>query len=285
MYVAFGNFYYFLYFALGIIITIGMIFFLKNKDDNFKHKVITILLFSALALHFAKLLFSPYNQMLPQSIRKVSFENICAVSTLVFPFIYLSKNKVLLDYMLVMGIASGVAAFIYPTEAMLDTFDSIYFGMKGAFSFDVIRFYLAHYIIFLVPFLLGYFELHVLKLKRLVYLPLTIMGTLALIFLNEYLLLQLGWIDKNMFYDVNIRNSSLVFGIPDYYEGIGPLFDIFVFKFLKTNPVTHEPFYWPVIWMTIPVIIWTPIVTFVSNSPFLFKRVLLNRQNRKRKFA
>lgn len=276
MYVEVGNFYYYVYFVLAMLITVGLILYLKNKDDKHKEKVITILLFSAFALHFAKLLFYPYNELFPDSIRKVSFENICAISTLIFPFLFLSKKKVFLDYMLVIGIASGIAAYLYPTEAIFDTFDSIYFGRKGAFSFDVIRFYYAHLIIFLAPFLMGYFKLHVFSFKRVYVLALMILGTITLIFVNEWVLLQLGWIDSSSFYDVNIRNSSFVFGIPEHYKEVAVIFDVFVFDFLKTHPSTGEPFYWPVLWFVVPIFIWTPVLAFVSNSPFYIQHMISN---------
>lgn len=272
MYVEVGNFYYFLYFAIAIAITIGLILYLKNKDDKVKRKVILFLLFSAFALHFIKLLFPPYNTMFPEIIRKSTFENICAVSTLVFPFIFLSKSKILKDYMIVMGIISGLAAYLYPTEAIFDTFDSVYFGMKGAFSFDVIRFYYAHLVIFLVPFLMGYFKLHEFKLKRLVFLPITIMMTLAIIYLNEVALFNLGWIDPSGFYDVDLRNSSFVFGIPSHYKTVGVIFDIFVFDFMKTNPFNGNPDYWPVIWLVIPSIIYAPVLAFLANIPFFIQK-------------
>lgn len=275
MHVEIGNFYYFLYFVFAFLITIGLILFLKNKDDRYKEKVITILLFSAFFLHFIKLLFYPYNDLYPDSIRKVTFENICAVSTLVFPFFFLAKKKVLLDYMIVIGIASGLAAYIYPTEAIFDTFDSIYFGRKGAFSFDVIRFYYAHLIIFLAPFLIGYFKLHVFSFKRVYLLALMILGTITLIYINEWVLLQLGWIDPSSFYDVDIRNSSFVFGIPEHYQHVGVLFDFFVFDFLKVHPITGEPFYWPVIWFIIPIFIWTPVLAFISNMPFYVRNQII----------
>ena len=268
MYVEVGNFYYYLYFVFAGLITIGCIYFLRKKNDKFKNRFIMGLLISAFVLHFAKLLFSPYNDLFPESIRKVTFENICAISTLVFPFLFLSKNKVLRDYMLVMGIASGLAAYLYPTEAIFDTFDSIYFGRKGAFSFDVIRFYYAHLIIFLAPFLMGYFKLHVFSFKRIAYFSAMVVMTLALIFINEFILLLLGWINPYTFYDVNIRNSSFVFGIPDHYRNVAVIFDVFVFDFLKVHPITKEPFYWPVIWIIVPVFIWAPVLAFLSNIPF-----------------
>ncbi len=274
MYVEIGNIYYYLYFVIAIAVTGTLILFLKNKNDDFKRKVILLLLFSAFFLHFAKLFFHPYIDLFPESIRKVSFENICAISTLVFPFFFLSKKKILLDYMLVMGIASGLAAYLYPTEAIFDTFDSIYFGKKGAFSFDVIRFYYAHLIIFLAPFLMGFFKLHVFSFKRVYYLALMIVGTITVIYINELLLLNLGWIDPHTFHDVNIRNSSFVFGIPDHYKNVAIIFDVFVFDFLKTHPTQDTTYYLPVLWFIIPIFVWTPVLAFLSNIPFYIQNTI-----------
>lgn len=268
LYVEVGNFYYYLYISIAITLTIGFIIFLKNKNDRIKHKVILFLLFSAFALHFLKLAFYPYHQMFPSIIRKSSFENICAISTLIFPFIYLSKNKVLKDYMLIMGIAAGIAAYIYPTEAILDTFDSVYFGKKQAFSFDVIRFYYAHFVIFVVPFLMGYFKLHTFSFKRIMYFPLMVLSIFLIIFLNEILLIQLGWIDSSTIYDIDIRNSSFVFGIPEHYKKAAIIFDIFVFDFFKSFPKEGANIYWPVVWFIIPAFIYGPILATIIAGPF-----------------
>ena len=106
------------------------------------------------------------------------------------------------------------------------------------------------------------------------------MGTLALIYVNERILLLLGWTDLASYQDINIRNSSFVFGIPDHYEKGGIIFDIFVFKFLKTNPFTGESQYWPVIWMIVPVSFIAPVVATITNSPFILKRALLKQKNK-----
>ena len=273
MFVEVGNFYYYLYIGLAILLTIIFILFLKNKDDKFKHRFILFLLFSALALHFLKLAFYPYNQMFPTIIRKVTFENICAISTLIFPFIYLSKNKILKDYMLVMGIAAGIAAYIYPTEAILDTFDSVYFGRKSAFSFDVIRFYYAHFVIFVAPFLMASFKMHVFSFKRVLYIPVMVLCIFLIIFLNELLLILFGWIDPSTIYDIDIRNSSFVFGIPEHYKNAAVIFDIFVFNFLKVYPKEGANIYFPVIWFIAPAFIYGPILAGLTMGPF----VLINK--------
>ncbi len=268
MYVEVGNFYYFLYISIAIVLTIVFTLFLRKKDEQFKHKFILFLLFSAFALHFLKLAFYPYNQMYPTIIRKITFENICAISTLIFPFIYLSKNKVLKDYMLVMGIAAGIAAYLYPTEAILDTFDSVYFGRKSAFSFDVIRFYYAHFVIFVVPFLMAALKIHVFSFKRIIYFPLMVLAVFTLIFLNELLLILFGWIDPSTIYDIDIRNSSFVFGIPEHYKKVAVIFDIFVFDFLKSYPKVGANIYYPVIWFIVPAFIYGPILATLTMGPF-----------------
>lgn len=270
MYVEVGNFYYYLYIGIAITLTIIFILFLRKKDDQFKNKFILFLLFSAFALHFLKLAFYPYNQMYPTIIRKITFENICAISTLLFPFIYLSKSKVLKDYMLVMGIAAGIAAYLYPTEAILDTFDSVYFGRKPAFSFDVIRFYYAYFVIFVVPFLMATFKIHVFSFKRIIYFPLMVLAVFSLIFLNELLLILLGWIEPSTIYDIDIRNSSFVFGIPEHYQKVGVIFDIFVFDFLKAYPKEGANIYYPVIWFIVPAFIYGPILATIIMGPFAF---------------
>ncbi len=268
MYVELGNFYYYLYIGLAIAATILLILFLRKRSDRIKNKVILFLLFSAFLLHFLKLAFYPYNQMFPSIMRKSTFENICAISTLVFPFIYLSKNKIFKDYMLIMGITAGIAAYAYPTEAILDTFDSVYFGRKSAFSFDVIRFYYAHFVIFVVPFLMGHFRLHVFSFKRIIYFPMMILLVFLVIFLNEIILIQLGWIDPSTIYDIDIRNSSFVFGIPEHYKKAGVIFDIFVFDFLKTYPKEGVNIYWPVVWFIVPAFVYGPILAILIAGPF-----------------
>ena len=89
-------------------------------------------------------------------------------------------------------------------------------------------------------------------------------------------LLNLGWIDQSGFYDVNLRNSSFVFGIPDHYKTVGVIFDIFVFDFMKTNPFNGNPDYWPVIWLIIPSIIYAPVLAFLANIPFMIQNSILN---------
>ena len=267
MYVTMGNLFYFLFILLGLMSTVGLLFLLNKKGDQTRHKVFLVLLFTAFSLHFLKLFFEPYASTFPISIRKSTFENVCAVSTLIFPFIYLSKNKILKDYMLIFGIIGGLAAFIYPTEALPAIIEDVTVN-KYVFSFDVLRFYYAHFVIFSVPFMMGYYRVHEVPYRRIFLVPMTFIFILCVIFINEFILLKLGFVEPEIFFDVNIRNSSLIFGIPDNFKGIGILLDIFVFNFLKIHPITHEPFYWPVMWIIVPVFIYVIILGFIITFSF-----------------
>ena len=79
MIVKIGNIYYFLYIIIAFTLLIGIYLFLKNKTVKFQYRFILTMCFLNLALHFLKLLFPPYIDDLPASIRKVTFENICAI--------------------------------------------------------------------------------------------------------------------------------------------------------------------------------------------------------------
>ena len=150
--------------TLGIfaIITILIGVILKNKDQESQRKALLIIAFANLALHFLKLLIPEYRDELPTSFRKVTFENICATTTIMMPFIMLSKNKVMKDYLFFIGMLGGLAALIYPTEA-LD---------RELLELDVIRFYICHIILFIVPFYMVFFGIHDLDIKRVPYFPL-----------------------------------------------------------------------------------------------------------------
>ena len=127
------DFFYFMYIALGVGFFFACYFFLRGKSARFISRFLFTIIALNFILHFCKQFFSSYRAELPGSLKKSTAENICAVSTLIFPFIYLSKNKTLKDYMFYMGVLSGIAATLLPVEAV----------GHAPFDVDVIRFYLS----------------------------------------------------------------------------------------------------------------------------------------------
>lgn len=273
--------FYLLYVPLFVLSTVLIILYLKNKSNEQRYKFIIILSILTIVLHLIKPFFFPYNSKIPELagiisfpeiLRKITFENVCAVSALIYLPVLLTKNKVALDYIVTIGLLGGFLAFMYPTEVILGQFDSVDVSYRlGLFSFDTIRFYTVHFLIFIIPFILLYFKMHELKLKRAPLLTLSVLIMMTLVLVNEFVLLKLGWLDglseklglttKELFYSHNYRNSSFVYGIADSLAKPGKIITVFVPNFMKNIPV---------LWILIPATIYAPLIytgfMFTSNK-------------------
>ncbi|HHU55699.1 MAG TPA: YwaF family protein [Acholeplasmataceae bacterium] len=257
---------YFIYLFIFIFVILFSLFLLQGKSEAFKKRYIASLLFFSLLIHFMKLLFPPYVND-TYAFRKITPENICALSTLAFPFIFLSKNKVLKDYMFYIGVISGSIAVILPLEAI----------NKSAFVFDVIRFYICHIIITVAPFLMVATGLHELDYHRIYKVPIVFLIVMAIIMINEIILIEVGLIDikdtpegKGLLEIGRYRNFSLIFGPTIEYLRDNNIYfienfiDIFVPEFFRTIPFGEyagEKKYWPILWAVVPVFIFLPLLS------------------------
>lgn len=276
-----GNFYYMLYITFCIIIFMFIYHILKDKETKKQKQFLQVILFLNLTLHFCKLLFNPYRDNLPQSIRKVSFENICAVSTLVFPFIYLSnsKNSIIKNYFYFIGVLGGGLAILIPTEAI----------DKSPFCFDTIRFYICHFVLIMVPLLSAKFGIIELDYKKSYFMPICFIIIEMVILINELILIKIGYVqctDVSMFLDRDYRNSSFIFGPTSSFDGISKIITIFTPKIFKTDYFGLNngiDFYFPILWLVIPAFIYLPIVNVVIGLPFTgkdIKKEIIEKKNK-----
>lgn len=252
MFVEMGNTYHLITLGIFLVITILVGIILKNKDQDVQRKTLLIIAFVNLGLHFLKLLIPEYREELPTSFRKVTFENICATTTIMMPFIMLSKNKVMKDYLFFIGMLGGLAALIYPTEA-LD---------RELIELDVIRFYICHMILFIVPFYMVFFGIHDLDIKRVPYFPLIFLLVECLILANEIILMEAGFVDFRdpNFMTYNYRNSNFIFGPSEDLvklsdKIIEPLVPD-IFKTVGAGNFEGQTKYIPVVWMLVPCLIY-----------------------------
>lgn len=142
-----------IYLLICAIIVVAYYFIFKNKSKKVQNIALFIPLVLAFIIHFLKPLIPVYKDNLPQSLQALTPESICAISTLIFPFIYFSKNKALKDYMVVVGTISGFLTLIIPADVL---------GIDPT-NIEVIRFFFAHLTIFMVPLLMYLFDIHKLK--------------------------------------------------------------------------------------------------------------------------
>ncbi len=260
------NFWYFFFIILSVCTSIALYFLLKNKSDKTKKIVIGSILFFNLALHFLKLTFPPYSTDKQTALSEIFYVNICATSTLFFPFIFISKSNTAKDYMVYLGIISGISAMLYPTVA-LD---------ENVLSLDVWRFYICHSIIWIAPLLTTLLGLHELDVRRILKTPICIIAILLFIICNQVLQSELGIVDLcgEDFFDVNYHNPSLIWGP----EGeVSFLFSWLTPSFMKVVPFGEfagQEKYWPLFWLMPAVVVYSLIFSIVFCFIFNYKNTV-----------
>ena len=262
----FFNLYYWIPIALTFIILFIIWFIFKNKTYEQQNKLIIILLFFNLFFHLTKLFFEPYLSGLPSTIRNISFENICAVSTLIFPFLYLSKNRILKDYLYYFGLLGGLAALFIPTEALNQPF----------FTYDTIRFYIVHSILLIAPILMMLFKLHKINYKKYWQTLVVFVVVLIIIMVNEWILGLLGWVDMTLFFDRGYRNSSFIFGPTPMFDKVANyIIDPLVPNFLRKDyfNLGIVDFYFPILWMTGIIVVYGSILLLGLASLFDYQTI------------
>lgn len=289
--------YYAVYIPFFAIITIIILKYMVKVDSGKQMLILKIIAAVGIVFHLIKPFFFPYNGKIqiegtnnpdifsfPNILRKITLENVSAVTTMLYLPILMSKRKTLLDYIVIIGFLGGFLAIVYPAEVIFGTFDSIPVDpnhyQKGLFTFDTVRFYIVHYIPLLISFSLLYLGLHRLDKKRMFYFPVMILGVLTLLFINELVIYKLGWLNEiedylvangdlaakgDLFFDRNFRNFSFVYGIPDNFKSIAVLIDALVPNFMKNFRGDN---YVPVIWITIPAFVFGPLLYLGFNFTF-----------------
>jgi hypothetical protein len=272
MVVKLGNLYYFIYLIIFVAIIAFLWLILKNRKQSTQYKVLLAISFASFIVHFLKLLIPKYYDNLPLSIRKITFENICAVSTIIFPFILLSKNKYARDYMFYMGLISGLASVLYPMEAF----------NKNPWDLDTIRFYFCHMIIFIVPFFMVIFRIHSLNIKRILAFPIMFLAVEALILVNEIILMEAGFVDfrSSDFLTYNYRNSNFIFGpTPGLEKASEVLIEWMVptpFKQVMVGEYAGSKKYTPLLWLVVPVFVYFSLLYAIIY--FIFGKLLKRKE-------
>ena len=153
--------FYYIYILICLGAFFGLYFGLRKKSEKAKYWTLYGILMFNFVLHFLKIALPYYYERgFPEVLRKCSFENICAVSTMIFPFAYLSKSNSLKDYMFYLGIISGIIGCAAPMPVI---------GLQF-YHLEVIRYYICHASIWIVPLLMVIFGIVMLDYSKRTYL-------------------------------------------------------------------------------------------------------------------
>lgn len=272
------NFWYFFWVVISFGSCAALYFLLKNKSVKTQKTVLFSLLLFAFALHFLKALFPPYSTNQSRLYRDIWFINICAANIAIFPFIFFSKNKYVKDYMFYIGVISGVISVLLPLEPIQK-------ADQSAEILDVIRFYIHHSILYIVPLLSVLLKHHKLSYKRVWVAPTGLLILMLFIILNQVFQSELGFVSlrgDDMF-KIPYKNTSYIWGpkdeISNFIAKLCPSF----FKTVPVGEFAGQTKYWPWFWLIFPAyILLTPIAFLISlifdfNN---FKRDIVSLKNK-----
>ena len=273
------NGWYFLMLFICIGSVVGLYFLLRKRSPKTQKIVLFCILLFGLILHFLKCFIPPYSLDADRLYRDIFFVNICGANIALFPFFFLTKNDRAKDYMFYIGVLSGLISILYPMEPMAKV-------NQSAEWLDILRFYFHHTMLWAVPLLMVIFKLHKLSWRRVLYVPTYLLGVMLFIIANQVLQSELGLIPlrNDDFFNINYKNSSMIWG-PN--GAIGDFLAIFCPDFFKYVPVGEyagEAKFWPWFWLIFPAYILITPVVFLISLIFDYKNFLNDMKNLKQKF-
>lgn len=273
------NFWYFFWLILAAGAIAGLYFLLRNRSQHTQKLVLFSFLAFGLLLHFLKAYIPPYSVDEARMLRDSWFVNICAANIALFPIMFWSKNKKVLDYMFYIGVISGLISLFYPQEPLAKA-DQL------ADQLDIVRFYYHHWMVMAIPMLMVMLGLHQPSYKRIWVAPTGLLLLMLFIMLNQIFQSELGFVplrNQEDFFGIGYKNSSYIWG-PGTNDAIGNFLAIFTPDFFKTVPVGEfagQIKYWPWFWMIVPCyILVTPLALLIAS---IFDRKAMGADFRKLK--
>ena len=258
------NFWYFFFLLLCVGAGVGLYLLLRNRTEKTQKAVLFSLLLFGLVLHFLKCFFPPYSTDQARLYRDIFFINICGANIFLFPFLFFSKSNAVKDYMFYLGILGGGAAMLYPIEP-LDKVD------QAAEWLDVIRFYVHHAILWIVPLLMVLLGHHKLSWRRVWMVPHGLLLLFIFIMFNQIIQSELGFVPLrgDDIFAIGYKNTSFIWGPGD--NPIGAILSHLCpncFKVIPVGEYAGQVKYWPFVWMIFPVYALTLPLCFAISLIF-----------------
>ena len=110
MFIAMFNGWYFFWLLLCAGATVGLYFLLRKRSESTQKAVLFGFLLLGFILHFLKAYIPPYSVDEARMLRDSWFINICGANIALFPILFFCKDKRAKDYMVCIGIISGLIA-------------------------------------------------------------------------------------------------------------------------------------------------------------------------------
>lgn len=242
--------------ALLLILT-GLLWFLFRKCSEKTQKK---LIFAFMAIntlqHFLKPIIYPQYWGMGFSSLSTAY-NMCAVLIILSPFVYVSKNRFLKNFVLFIGSVAGIGAIAIPVW---------YIGMPvQQLGWDYLRFYICHALLFISSILPLLLKHHTASYKEFWQIGLGFLMALSVILINDVIFMSIGLFPgadaANLYQSLLQTNPCMMMGPKESFSW---LVDIIKYMspsvFLGNNAAGQ---YAPILWYAIPLYIGISIISFV----------------------
>lgn len=247
------NFWYFFWIVISIGIGVGLYFLLQNRSEVTQRIVLLSVLIFSLVLHFLKLLLPPYNSDSSLLYNGAWFVNLASANILLFPILFITKNKYLHDYIFYLGVILGAIALFYPADILQYT---------SSDWLSIIIYYIQTSIMWIVPLLMVILGVHQLEYRRILMVPVCTLAILLFVMVNQILMSELGYIPMrgDNILDINYQNTSLVWGPNNNIAWLMTWCVPKVFRSVPVGEFAGVEKYWPWFWLIVPVfVLLTPV--------------------------
>lgn len=259
----YGSIGYILSIVIAVVLLIITFLLLKRKSDKTKKIVIFFLIMVNFIQHIFKawVWYPIYHGEI--DILNSSLCNICAANIFLSPFIFFSKNKPAKDALFYFGTLGGIGSIITP----------FYFEGLDIFSWDYLRFYSCHTLVFItsaLPIMLG---LHTIKFKRFWQLGISFIILELIVFTDNIFIYALeNKVSLKESYDIFYNLNPLwVCHPPLDNDALGRIFVKFDMNYFIYNP---DKKYIPILYssyivyplITLMAIVFNPLLSLIKGS-------------------
>lgn len=270
-----GNLPYVLLVLLLIFGTAFLLVLCRKKGPRFAYILCFSLLWVNFALHFLKQLNPYYLADAPYSWRTSTGENLCAVTIMLSPFIYLFGPRFLKGYTALISIISGTLVYLYPSTILGEPL----YEMENLL--EAIRFYFCHFPLVTVPILLLDAKIVKIDVRDAWTFSFLFMAHMGTVFLNEVCLKFAGlteatWLD---ILSRDYRNGALANGPGSTLDVLRPLY--FLLPHFYIDGVLY---FVPAIWAAVPLLIFGPFIGLGFSSVFDYRDTKAGLREMKARF-
>ncbi len=258
----YGSFAYILALVVLVGILVGLTFLLRNKSERTKKIIFYTLVFFNLFQHLFKGIVWPHIPYRGFELQNSAY-NMCALLIIAIPIAYLLNNSLWKDFVTYFGINGGLIAMLVP----------YWFIDKSIITFDYLRFYVCHSLLFITAFLPVTIGLHKINFKHFWKVGFLFFLSLGLIILNDMIFIvarKTGNI-KDLYASLYALNPTWSFHPTDVFTIIEPIIAFFSPKCFMNSETNY---YLPILWYAIPLYLLITALAFLFTAIFDKKNFL-----------